>query len=125
MIYLGSEPGSKAHRLYDPNEGTIHVSRDVIFNESQSWPWEEQQKKGHTAFDFIEISGNAQEQPTLNENSGGEDDENSGGDITPGDAENSHSSDAHSSDSSNSPSGSYNSSVANSDAESSDGGLGG
>lgn len=42
VVYLGKEPGTKAHRLYDPNEGTVHVSRDVVFEENKSWPWGEQ-----------------------------------------------------------------------------------
>lgn len=40
VIYLGSEPGTKAHRLYDPNSGVIQVSRDVVFEEDKSWSWE-------------------------------------------------------------------------------------
>lgn len=40
VIYLGSEPGSKAHGLYDPNGRTIHVSRDVVCEEDKSWPWD-------------------------------------------------------------------------------------
>ena len=34
MVYLGVEDGSKAHRLFDPQRGVIHVSRDVIFEEN-------------------------------------------------------------------------------------------
>lgn len=37
--WLGVEPGSKAHRLYDPRQGKIHVSRDVVFEESRKWQW--------------------------------------------------------------------------------------
>lgn len=39
MVYLGKEPGSKAHRLYDPNTRTLHVSCDVVFEEKKSWDW--------------------------------------------------------------------------------------
>ena len=35
MIYLGVEDGSKAHRLYDPRENKIQVSRDVKFEENR------------------------------------------------------------------------------------------
>lgn len=42
VVYLGSEPGTKAHRFYDPRTGAIVVSRDVIFDETRSWPWESQ-----------------------------------------------------------------------------------
>ncbi|XP_076937758.1 uncharacterized protein LOC143605583 [Bidens hawaiensis] len=39
MVYLGTEPGTKAYRMYDPVRHQIHVSRDVIFNEKQGWNW--------------------------------------------------------------------------------------
>lgn len=39
-IYLGWEDGTKAHRLYDPLEKRVLVSRDVVFAESKSWQWE-------------------------------------------------------------------------------------
>jgi hypothetical protein len=38
-VYLGVEEGSKAHRLFDPRRGRIHVSRDVIFEENAVWQW--------------------------------------------------------------------------------------
>lgn len=41
MVYLGVEPGSKAHRLYDPQQGKICVSRDVAFEENRKWNWTE------------------------------------------------------------------------------------
>lgn len=39
-IYLGREDGTKAHRLYDPLEKKVLVSRDVVFVETKSWHWE-------------------------------------------------------------------------------------
>ncbi|KAJ0502363.1 putative RNA-directed DNA polymerase [Helianthus annuus] len=39
LIYLGSEPGSKAYRLFDPTYKRIHVSRDVKFNEREGYDW--------------------------------------------------------------------------------------
>lgn len=39
MVYLGTEMGSKAYRLLDPDTGKIHVSRDVSFEEDRSWSW--------------------------------------------------------------------------------------
>ena len=39
VINLGTEPGSKAYRLYDPVTKKIIVSRDVIFDEKKSWDW--------------------------------------------------------------------------------------
>lgn len=39
VINLGKEPGTKAYRLYDPNNNKVHVSRDVTFEEGKSWEW--------------------------------------------------------------------------------------
>ena len=39
LVHLGTEPGSKAYRLYDPRTKRIVVRRDVIFDESRSWEW--------------------------------------------------------------------------------------
>lgn len=41
VVYLGREPGTKESRLYDPKTGTVHVSRDVVAQENNFWPWEE------------------------------------------------------------------------------------
>lgn len=37
MVYFGVEEGCKAHRLFDPQRGKLHVSRDVVFFESVPW----------------------------------------------------------------------------------------
>lgn len=42
VIYLGKEPGTKAHRVYDPKGKSIHVSRDVIFEEDKAWDWSQE-----------------------------------------------------------------------------------
>ncbi|XP_020258698.1 sucrose transport protein SUT1-like [Asparagus officinalis] len=39
MVYIWVEEGSKALRLYDPQHGRIHVSRDVMFEEGKEWEW--------------------------------------------------------------------------------------
>ena len=40
LIHIGREPGKKAYRLFDPTSGSVHISRDVIFDECQGWDWE-------------------------------------------------------------------------------------
>ncbi|KAJ0906671.1 putative RNA-directed DNA polymerase [Helianthus annuus] len=45
MVYLGEEPGSKAHRLFYPKMKRIVVARDVDFDEKKQWPWKEVQNK--------------------------------------------------------------------------------
>lgn len=39
IVYLRKEPGTKGHRLFDPNYGKIYVSKDVIFKERKGWNW--------------------------------------------------------------------------------------
>jgi hypothetical protein len=39
MMYLGVAEESKAHRLYDPVQKRVVVSRDVIFEEGTVWKW--------------------------------------------------------------------------------------
>lgn len=39
LVNLGTEPGTKAYRLFDPSSRKITVSRDVIFMEDEAWRW--------------------------------------------------------------------------------------
>lgn len=41
VVYLSKEPGIKENRLYDPVTGSLHISRDVVFQEDKTWPWEQ------------------------------------------------------------------------------------
>lgn len=45
VINLGKEPGSKAYRLFDPKHNSVHVSRDVVFEEDKTWPWKYDEDK--------------------------------------------------------------------------------
>ena len=40
MVYFGIEEGSKAHRMYNPQNKKIVVSRDIVFEESVKWAWD-------------------------------------------------------------------------------------
>jgi hypothetical protein len=39
MVFIGYEPGAKAWRFYDPVARRVHVSRDAVFKEQESWDW--------------------------------------------------------------------------------------
>lgn len=39
LVHLGTEPGSKAYRMFDPNTQKIKVSINVVFNEAKGWNW--------------------------------------------------------------------------------------
>lgn len=46
LVHLGTEPGSKAYRMFDPTNKKIVVSRDVVFDEHKTWNWSNV-NKGH------------------------------------------------------------------------------
>ena len=39
MVFVGYESGTKGYRVYDPVAKKLHISRDVIFEESRAWDW--------------------------------------------------------------------------------------
>lgn len=39
LVHLGTEHGSKAYRMFDPNTKRILMSRDVVFDETKRWNW--------------------------------------------------------------------------------------
>jgi hypothetical protein len=39
MIFVGYEAGSKAYRVYNPVDGRVGVTRDVVFDEGTQWDW--------------------------------------------------------------------------------------
>lgn len=39
LVHLGTEPGSKAYRMFDPQTQKIIVRRDVVFDEAKCWNW--------------------------------------------------------------------------------------
>jgi hypothetical protein len=40
MVFIGYEPGIKAYLLYNPTDGRVHMSLDVIFDENTFWSWD-------------------------------------------------------------------------------------
>ncbi|KAF8672420.1 hypothetical protein HU200_049631 [Digitaria exilis] len=50
MIFVGYEPGSMAYRAYDPATGRVHISRDVVFDESAQWSWPDGDDGGEQDF---------------------------------------------------------------------------
>lgn len=57
VVHLGREVGTKAYRLYDPITGSIHVSRDVVFEEKRAWTWEEQQQQDKVTQESFSVLG--------------------------------------------------------------------
>jgi transposase InsO family protein len=57
MVFFGYELGSKAYRLFDPVDGRMHVSRDMMFDEHHSWSWAEEVQTAHaTCWDSVQIT---------------------------------------------------------------------
>jgi hypothetical protein len=42
MVFIGYETRTKGYRLYDPVAKKLHISRDVIFEESRAWKWNQE-----------------------------------------------------------------------------------
>ncbi|XP_074324338.1 uncharacterized protein LOC141661251 [Apium graveolens] len=60
VIYLGKEPGTKAHRLYDPLSKSICICRDVEFVECKSWDWSrETESRASQKENFVVITHEA------------------------------------------------------------------
>ena len=57
VAYLGKEPGTKAHRLFDPKIGFLSVSRDVLFEENKGWNWEMQKEENRAVTNQFVIVG--------------------------------------------------------------------
>jgi hypothetical protein len=49
MIFVGYECRSKAYRAYDPATKRVHVTRDVVFDESTQWDWSKGAKTSTSA----------------------------------------------------------------------------
>lgn len=44
LVHLGTEPGSKAYRMLDPEIRRIIVSRNVVFDETKGWNWSDHEQ---------------------------------------------------------------------------------
>ena len=55
LVHLGTEPGSKAYRLFDPATRRVVVSRDVVFDEERGWKWSETEKTEETESELIDF----------------------------------------------------------------------
>lgn len=89
VINLGKQPGTKGYRLYDPKNKSVHVSRDVVFEESKAWPWEndkETASESHETFIVVgastgETSDNVEREESYNSQNEGSSSEDN--DLSP------------------------------------------
>jgi len=71
-VLLGINEESKAYSLYDPLSQKVIVSRDVVFNEEESWSWDDTHTEAIQAsldWNDTNINNNIQDE-TLDNNSG-------------------------------------------------------
>jgi hypothetical protein len=52
-IIIGYEPESKAYRLFNPVDGRLHVSCDVIVDENTFWSWDDNNMEEHGGEPFM------------------------------------------------------------------------
>lgn len=81
-VLLGVSEESKAYKLYDPVAKKIIVSRDVVFEESKGWNWDEKTQTG-----MIEMEDNNEEVgDVIEEHSSSESSNNNSGESTNNDS---------------------------------------
>jgi len=56
MVFIGYEEGTKGYRLLDPVTRTLHISRDVIFEENLGWEWNNAESLNQPEFVITEHS---------------------------------------------------------------------
>jgi hypothetical protein len=39
MVFIGYSEGAKAYRMLEPSTGRMHVSHNIVFDESRGWSW--------------------------------------------------------------------------------------
>ncbi|KAG7584577.1 Integrase catalytic core [Arabidopsis suecica] len=66
LVHLGTEPGSKAYRLFDPTKQRIVVSRDVVFDEDTSWKWNNSENNTSFEITFGEFGNNGVKESVIN-----------------------------------------------------------
>jgi hypothetical protein len=70
-VHLGLSDESKAYKLYDPAQRKIIVSRDVIFDETRGWDWDNKEKQKDSSIIVNEESdGELADAAQVNENVG-------------------------------------------------------
>ncbi|KAJ7959769.1 Retrovirus-related Pol polyprotein from transposon TNT 1-94 [Quillaja saponaria] len=53
-VFIGYDSNSKGYKIYSPRNGKIIVSRDVEFNEDETWDWDVQEEESYDFFPYFE-----------------------------------------------------------------------
>ncbi|KAJ7976200.1 Retrovirus-related Pol polyprotein from transposon TNT 1-94 [Quillaja saponaria] len=54
-VFIGYDSNSKWYKLYNPRNGKIIVSRDVEFNEDETWDWHVQEEETHKHWKIYQL----------------------------------------------------------------------
>ena len=53
-VFIGYDSSSKGYKLYNPSNGKVISSRDVVFDEESTWDWETQEEEQYDFFPMFE-----------------------------------------------------------------------
>ena len=56
MVFIGYEVGTKAYHCFDSVNASLHISRDVVFEEDAKWDWSNQKESVPTLTFMPELS---------------------------------------------------------------------
>lgn len=59
IVYLWKEPWTKEFRPYDPNTGSLRVSRDMTFDEMKAQEWKPQDEETNTSHSTFIVAGSS------------------------------------------------------------------
>ncbi|KAF7144486.1 hypothetical protein RHSIM_Rhsim04G0171900 [Rhododendron simsii] len=62
-VFIGYDSRSKGYKLYNPSNGKVISSRDVVFDEEGTWNWETQEEEQYDFFPSFQESWEEREEP--------------------------------------------------------------
>ncbi|KAF7113243.1 hypothetical protein RHSIM_RhsimUnG0146100 [Rhododendron simsii] len=62
-VFIGYDSRSKGYKLYNPSNGKVISSRDVVFDEEGTWNWETQEEEQYDFFPSFQESWEEREKP--------------------------------------------------------------
>jgi len=54
LVFIGYDSRSKGYKLYNPINGKVIISRDVVFDEEDSWAWDISSNEETVSFPLVD-----------------------------------------------------------------------